>query len=60
MVGLSTREGEDLIVQLLEDKNINLVGGKIISSDLNELEKTVIFFRKQTAIERQREANKNR
>lgn len=60
MVGLSSREGEDLIVQLLEDKNINLVGGKIISSDLNELEKTVMFFKKQTALERQREANKNK
>jgi CRP/FNR family transcriptional regulator len=60
MVGLSTREGEDLIVQLLEDKNINLVGGKIISSDLNELEKTVMFYKKQTALERQREANKNK
>lgn len=60
MVGLSTREGEDLIVQLLEDKNINLTGGKIISTDLSELEKTVMFFRKQTALERLREANKNK
>ena len=60
MVGLSSREGEDLIVQLLEDKNINLTGGKIISTDLSELEKTVMFYKKQTALERLREVNKNK
>ena len=34
--------------------------GKIITTDLAELEKTVQFYRKQTALERQREANKNK
>ncbi len=60
MVGISPIEGESLIVKLLEDKNIMLKEGKIISTDLSELEKTVQFFKKQTALERQREANKNR
>lgn len=60
MVGLSPVEGENLIVKLLEDKHIMLQEGKIISTDLSELEKTVLFFKKQTALERQREANKNR
>ena len=60
MVGLSPVEGEGLIVKLLEDKHIMLQEGKIISTDLSELEKTVLFFKKQTALERQREANKNK
>jgi len=58
MVGLPTQEGERLIVQLLEDKNIELVAGKINCTDIAELEKTVIFNRKQTSLERQRELNK--
>ncbi|HOP62593.1 MAG TPA: Crp/Fnr family transcriptional regulator [Spirochaetota bacterium] len=60
MVGLSPVEGESLIVKLLEDKHIMLQEGKLISTDLSELEKTVLFFKKQTALERQREANKNK
>ncbi len=60
MVGISPVEGENLIVKLLEDKHIMLQEGKIISTDLSELEKTVMFFKKQTALERQREANKNK
>jgi hypothetical protein len=60
MVGLSPVEGEALIVKLLEDKHIMLKEGKIITTDLAELEKTVQFYRKQTALERQREANKNK
>lgn len=60
MVGLPPVEGETLIVKLLEDKHIMLQEGKIISTDLSELEKTVLFFKKQTALERQREANKNK
>lgn len=60
MVGLSPVEGETFIVKLLEDKHIMLQEGKIISTDLSELEKTVLFFKKQTALERQREANKNK
>ena len=60
MVGLPPQQGEALIVKLLEDKHIELHEGKILSLDLSELEKTVQFFKKQTALERQREANKNK
>ncbi|MCL2155617.1 MAG: cyclic nucleotide-binding domain-containing protein [Leptospirales bacterium] len=58
MVGAPAHEGEKLIVQLLEDKNIELVAGKITCTDIAALEKTVVFNRKQTAMERQREINK--
>ncbi|MCL1864653.1 MAG: cyclic nucleotide-binding domain-containing protein [Spirochaetes bacterium] len=58
MVGIPAQEGEKLIVQLLEDRNIELIEGKIICTDIAELEKTVIFNRKQRAMERQREVNK--
>jgi CRP/FNR family transcriptional regulator len=58
MVGFPANEGERFIVKLLEDKNIELVGGKIICTDIGELEKTVIFNRKQTSMERQREVNR--
>lgn len=60
MVGLPQKEGEALIVQLLEDKNMSLEGGKIMSADISELEKTVQYFKKQTAMERKREASKNK
>ncbi len=60
MVGLSPIEGEALIVKLLEDKNIALSEGKITSTDLSELEKTVHFFKKQSSLERKREANKQK
>lgn len=59
MVGLPPDRGEVLIVELLEDKHIRLEGGKIISTDLQELEKTVHFYRKKSAMERKREANKH-
>ncbi len=59
MVGLPPEKGDVYMVQLLEDKHIQLVAGKIISSDLSELEKTVQFYRKKSAMERKREASKN-
>jgi len=60
MVGLSPHEGESVIVQLLEDKNMSLEGGKIICKDMAELEKTVNFHKKQSSLERKREASKNK
>jgi CRP/FNR family transcriptional regulator len=60
MVGLPPREGESVIVQLLEDKNMALEGGKIICKDMVELEKTVNFYKKQSSLERKREASKNK
>ena len=60
MVGLPPEKGEILMVQLLEDKNITLEEGKVICTDLQELEKTVLFYRKKSAMERKREASKNK
>ncbi len=60
MVGLPPEKGDVLMVQLLEDKHIKLEAGKLICTDLLELEKTVHFFKKQAALERKREAAKNK
>jgi len=59
MVGLPAEKGEILMVQLLEDKHIALEQGKIICTDMQELEKTVHFYKKKSAMERKREASKN-
>jgi len=56
MVGLPPDKGEVLIVQLLEDKYFRLEEGKIICTDLEELEKNVQFYKKKSALERKREA----
>jgi CRP-like cAMP-binding protein len=60
MVGLPPEKGDIMMVQLLEDKNIRLEEGKIFCSDLEELEKTALFYRKKSAMERKREVNKNK
>ncbi len=59
MVGLTPEKGDMFIVQLLEDKHFTLEHGKIICTDLLELEKTVQFFKKKSTMERKREASKN-
>ncbi|HMB20632.1 MAG TPA: cAMP-binding protein, partial [Spirochaetota bacterium] len=59
MVGLPPEKGEALIVELLEDKHIKLEEGKIMCTNLEELEKTVHFYKKKSALERKREASKN-
>jgi CRP/FNR family transcriptional regulator len=59
MVGLPPEKGDMYIVQLLEDKHFLLEAGKLICTDLQELEKTVLFYRKKSAMERKREASKN-
>ncbi len=58
MVGLPPEKGDVMMVQILEDKHILLEHGKIICSDLQELEKTVHFYKKKSTMERKREANK--
>ncbi|MCU0847376.1 MAG: Crp/Fnr family transcriptional regulator [Spirochaetes bacterium] len=60
MVGLPPEKGDMMMVQLLEDKHIMLENGKIICTDLQELEKSVQFFKKKAAMERKREASKNK
>ena len=59
MVGLPHNKGEVLIVDLLEDKFITLEAGKIICTDLEELEKTVQYHKKKSVMDRKREENKN-
>lgn len=59
MVGLPAEKGDMYIVQLLEDKHMMLEEGKIICTDLQELEKTVQFYKKKSLMERKREASKN-
>jgi len=58
MVGLPPDKGDIIMVQILEDKHITLEAGKIICTDLLELEKTVHFFKKQAIMEKKREASK--
>lgn len=60
MVGLPPEKGDIVMVQLLEDKIIKLQGGKIICTNLEELEKTVHMYKKKSALERKREAIKNK
>lgn len=60
MVGLPPDKGDVFIVQLLEDKHITLDQGKIMCTNLAELEKSAHFFRKKTAMERKREASKSK
>ncbi len=59
MVGLPPEKGDVITVQLLEDSVVRLEGGKIICTDLTELEKTVQMYKKKSALERKREAIKN-
>ena len=58
MVGLPQDKGEMFMVQLLEDKHIQLDQGKIISTDVEALEKNVQFYKKKSTLERKREAAK--
>ena len=59
MVGLTPEKGDMLMVQLLEDKTMQLIEGKIICTDMQELEKTVHFHKKKASLDRKREASKN-
>ena len=59
MVGISLEKGDIKVVELLEDKHIILEEGKLICTDLQELEKTVLYYRKKSAMERKREASKD-
>ncbi|MBN1499625.1 MAG: Crp/Fnr family transcriptional regulator [Spirochaetes bacterium] len=59
MVGLPKDKSEHIMVQLFEEKLITIDGGKLICNDISELDKTAHFYRKKSAMERKREANKN-
>lgn len=60
MVGLPPEKGDVMMVKFLEDKHFALENGKIICTDLQELEKTVQFFRKKSTMERKREDSKHK
>lgn len=59
MVGLPPEKTETLSVQLLDDKHFKLEEGKILCSDIEELEKNVQYYRKKSMMERKREERKN-
>ena len=55
MLGYSPEEGESHVMKFLEDKAFRLDSGKVICSNLSELEKQVLFYRKRAAMERKKE-----
>jgi len=59
MIGIPQFESEPLLAQLFSDKTITIDEGKLICNDISELEKVAHFYRKKSALERKREANKN-
>lgn len=58
MLGFVPQKGEQIMIQVLEDRNMKLDQGKLICNDLAELEKQVQFHRKRSAMERKRETAK--
>lgn len=58
MVGLPPSKGERYMVELLNDKYFTLESGKIICKNLEELEKSVHFFKKRALMEKKREESK--
>lgn len=59
MIGQPKNTSESLVVELFDDKLITIDEGKLICKDIAELEKVANFYRKKSAMERKREANKN-
>ena len=55
MLGYSPEKGEAHVMKFLEDKSFRLDSGKVICSNLPELEKQVQFYRKRAAMERKKE-----
>ncbi len=56
MLSYTPEEGNAHLMKLLENKDFRLDAGKIICSNLVNLEKQVQFFRKRAAMERKRES----
>lgn len=55
MVGIPEEQGDELIMNLMSDKDLKLQGGKLVCTNLPNLEKQVQFFRKKASMERKRE-----
>lgn len=58
MVGIPPEKGSNLISQLLEDKFFTLEGGKIVCKNLEELEKSVHYYKKKAMMDKKREESK--
>ncbi|MBN2040208.1 MAG: Crp/Fnr family transcriptional regulator [Spirochaetes bacterium] len=58
MVGIPPEKGSILISQFLEDKFFTLEGGKIVCKNLEELEKSVQYFKKKAMMDKKREESK--
>ncbi len=61
MVGFSEEEGEQYLKKLFENKKLTVREGKIYTTDLEEIEKQVNYYKKMQEMERKRElaAKKN-
>jgi len=55
MVGLPMDKGNLLIQKLFENKKFKLIDGKIVVTDLEELQKQVEFYKKMDYLERKRQ-----
>jgi len=60
MVGFSQSRRDEITSLLLDDKNVKVENGKVVCLDLHELDKTVNFYKKQAAMEKKREENRNK
>jgi len=60
MVGFPQDRRDGITSFLLDDKNIKVENGKVVCLDIYELEKTVNFHKKQAAMEKKREENRNK
>ncbi len=58
MLAFSQEEGERHLMTILEDRNIRLDAGRLMTMDVAEMEKQVLFHRKKAAMERKREASR--
>jgi len=56
MVGLSMDKGNLLIQKLFQNKKFKLLDGKIVVTDLEELQKQVEFYKKMDYLERKRQS----
>jgi len=57
MLSFPPEKGEPYLAQLVQDKNMRIVDGKVFCQNLQELEKQVQFFRKKASMEKKREAS---
>ncbi len=58
MVGVPHEKGGVLINRLMEDKSFTLDAGKIVCRNLEELEKSVHYFKKKAMMDKKREESK--